>query len=171
MAIESIIEKYQKRPIVGDIYNEANLKVLLDDLLNEYLVAKEMKRNYMLTDIKNLLGTGSVLCGAVATYVSLQYKFQAIFNILLVAVVVYFVLRSIVFLLDLYEDRAFCYGNFYLKSSANKDALYSVEKYESRQKSPVKYSRSLFELFDNTGRMDHVLFLADLDEFFNKKAN
>ena len=54
--MEKICLKYDKKPIIGDIYNLQNLKVLMDDLMNEYVSSLGYKRNYMYLDIRNIIG-------------------------------------------------------------------------------------------------------------------
>ncbi|KAI4292814.1 signal peptidase complex subunit 2 [Pancytospora philotis] len=170
-AVAELEKKYARKPIRGDIHTEQNLKVLLDDLLNEYLAARGCRRNYLYIDLGNAAGVVCVLLAALTTYLSVMYKFNDVHVPLLAAVAAYFAVNTCSTLVGFCGGSAFRYAGFSLASSTVARTSYELRRYDDRFRNPLRYVKRLPDLFDDAGCLDHALFLKDMEEFFNKRDN
>lgn len=166
--MSKIVEKYNKRPVMGDIYTLPNLKILLDDLLNEYLAEKGHRRSYLFMDIRNGVGIVSTAVAAAVIFMSLNYKFENIKAPMGLCLLVYFVINAASLAVTWYEGERFCYDAFSVTTRSDDTPSYTVLVYMHGKCVPMRYTRSFFDLFDRTGRMDHAMFVEDLDRLLNK---
>lgn len=166
--MEELKLKYDKKPIIGDIYTLSNLKIMLDDILNEYLLRSSHKRNYLYSDIKNIIGIISILLSSICCYLSMLYKYEIVKKYIALSVIIYFVINTISILIGYLEDGKFYYNDLYIKTRVDDVPTYIILVYSRGKVIPVKYNKSIFDLFDETGRMDHHMLLNDLENLFKK---
>lgn len=166
--MEKITLKYNKKPIVGDLYTLANLKILLDDLLNEYLTSRGRRRSYVYVDIKNAIGIVSMGLAAAVVFLSVYCRFQDVKFAMSCCLALYFVLYAISLVAAYLEGNKFYYDSFNIVTRADDVPVYVVLVYVHGQPVPLKYTKSILDLFDERGHMDHELFLRDLEDLFNK---
>lgn len=164
--MDDLIVKYNKKPIVGDLYTLSNLRVLLDDVLNEYLTRAGYKRLYVYQDIQNAIGIVSTVLGAAVTFLSMRYNFQAVKGQMSVYLAVYFVINAVSMLVKYREGRMYYYESFTISTRADDVPAYILLVYMEGKLVPLKYNKSMLDLFDETGKMDHDLFLNDVERLF-----
>ena len=167
--MDSLIEKYKKNPIHGDIYSINNLKVLLDDLMNEYLIKIGYKRKYLLLDIMNAIGILSILLASACCFMSMNYKYSQVCKLVTYCVILYFFINGISFLIQYFQDNKMAYGKMNIKTRIDDTSTYIILLYKKDGMAPLKYHKSVFDLYYDSGRLDHQLFLKDLEKFFLKE--
>ncbi|KAI5168403.1 signal peptidase complex subunit 2 [Pancytospora epiphaga] len=165
---DALTKKHDSKPIMADIYTLGNMKIILDDLLNEYLISRGFKRNYAFPDFRTTIGLISTVLAIIVTYLSLYYKFDDVSSSITFCIFLYFVLNAFVSVIGYFEEHKIRYGTFYLVTKANIAPSYTIE-YFTAGSAIKKYTKSLYDLFDSSGRMDHVLFINDMEDFFNKE--
>lgn len=167
--VDAVVKKHSKRPIMADIYTLGNMKVLLDDLLGEYLAARGHKRNYAFPDARNAVGLISIVLAAAVTYMSLYCRFDDVVAPIRACVLLYFAANTLISIVGYFEERKHRYGGFYLVTSVEMAPAYTIEYHLPAGLAAKKYTKSLYDLFDETGKMDHALFINDMEVFFNKE--
>lgn len=166
---DAIVKKHNKRPIVADIYTLGNMKILLDDLLNEYLGACGYRRDHTFPDARNAIGLISIALAMAVTYMSLNCKFDDVMVTISGCVLLYFVLNIAIFIVGYFEECKYRYGGFYLVTRVDMAPSYTIEYHLPAGSVLRKYTKSLYDLFDDTGKMGHALFVDDMEVFFNKE--
>lgn len=161
--MQTLIEKYAKRPVIGDIYTLGNLKTTLDDVLNEYLVSKGHKRSNVYIDAKNAIGILSILISIAVFALNSMYDFAEIKQLLIICILMYFAAFAANSIIKYFEAGMFYYDSFNVATRADNVPVYVVLIYKKGCLVPIKYKKSILDLFDENGRLDHVLFLKDLE--------
>lgn len=165
--MDALAMKYDKSPIFGDIYNLNNLKSLLNDLLNEYLVKNGYKRNYWYLDLRNTIGIISLLIACVVVGLSYLYKFNEAKEYLGLCIVIYYTLYLLNLIVVYFDSGKFYYKDFYIVTRADTTPVYVILIYKKNEFVPKKYTKSILELFYENGRLDHELFLKDIDKLMS----
>lgn len=166
--MEELVRKYSKRPIKGDIYTLTNLKALLDDLLNEYLSGEGFRRKYFYTDVKNGIGLLSAVLALVVTGLSVYCEFQRVKPYIGLCIGAYFLLYVLNYLVSYREGGRFYYDGFEIVTRADAVPVYVLLVYRRDRPVPQKYTRSVLDLFDAEGRLDHEYFLGDIKPLFTR---
>jgi hypothetical protein len=171
--MEKLKLKYSKNPIRGDIYNLSQLKILLDDLVKEYLTSvKSCEQSMLLTDARIAVGLISTGIAAAIVYLSLKTEFEQHKNALILLISIYFVLNFFIEVYTRYIGSSFVFTDRTVVTSATPpEAVYTVLVYNKDRLIPEKYNKSVFDLFDESGRLIHEEFLSDLEELFDKNKN
>ena len=167
--MEQLIFKYDKRPIRGDLYTLPNLKVLLDDLLNEYLGTVGHKRSFIFTDLRNACGIASIVFAAVIVWISMSCDFTASRMWLGITIGGYALMYLLDYVCAHFEGGKFYYTDFTIITRADITPVYILLLYRDSNPVPYKYTKSILDLFDDTGRLDHDLFIRDMENIFVKK--
>nr|XP_013180895.1 unnamed protein product [Papilio xuthus] len=167
--IEKLNQKYSKKPIQGDIYNLMGLKVLLDDLLLEYLTkTKNYKQNTFVVDLKIFIGIISSILACGIAYCSVNYDFEEYRFLLIIALSIYFTLNTIVWIVEKARKTTFRFGNLSVVTDVQPPSpVYTIMVYEGDKLIPEKYNKSIFDLFADDGRLLHEKVLADFENLFN----
>lgn len=161
--MDILSKKYISKPIVGDIYSQGNLKILLDDILDEYITKIGHKRNYLYLDVRNAIGVVSAVLAALCCYVSMYYKYEVIKSVVMFSVFSYMLINGISLLISYKEAEKLYYDSFSISTRINSRYEYIILVYLKDKVAPLKYNKSIFDLFDDKGQMDHGLFLSDLE--------
>lgn len=166
--IEKIKQKYSKRPIKGEIYNLANLKILLDDLLLEYLTkVKKYKQKTFLVDLKIFVGIISTVVACVIAYLSVYKEFSEYRNMLIIGLSIYFTINMMVWVVEKMQKATFKFENISVETNVNPPSpVYTVMVYEKEKLIPEKYTKSVFDLFTEEGRLLHEEVLSDFERLF-----
>lgn len=167
--METLLKKYNKRPVTGDVYTLSNLKVIVDDLLCDYLYAAGFRRVYFYENIRIALGMLSMVVAAVTTYASLYYPFKQTECLLKYLVCGYFSLTVLGFIISQVEGRRVIYEGFHVVTRVDDSQNYILLIYFKGKVVPQKYSKSIFELFYNDGKLDHLLLIKELGGIFKKE--
>ncbi|KAI5149167.1 signal peptidase complex subunit 2 [Enteropsectra breve] len=169
LPMEKLLEKYNKKKVIIDVHNPVNLKATLDGCVDEYFIHAGCKRNYMFEDMSLAVRFVSVALAAWTTYMSVHGDFYKEKNKLMLCVVTYFVLNGVNALIRLWQGENLAYRGFKLETRLVDGAWdYEINAYKNEQKKPTKFRRSVFDLFYESGTMDHVLFLSEMDKTFKK---
>lgn len=172
--MDALISKYNKSPVQVNKHNLANLKIALNDLLIEYLVRdRGYVQRHTYTDLKIAVGMVSVACAIVTCYMSMHYTFAEYRTALIVTLGIYF---SINFLLEICS-RFFVRNTIFEGYSRhgtltidgfNKavDENYKLIIYKDGKAIPGNFSKSIYELYDDAGVLDHEMFLREIALIF-----
>lgn len=168
--MEDLKKKYTKTPLKGDIYNPFQLKIILDDLLKEYITkVKKSKQSMLLTDVRIMVGLMSTVIAGVIAYLSMKTEFVDHKWILIVLIAIYLVANAILDLYSRYFGTSIVYDNMTVSTTFSPpDPTYVVIVYSKDKLIPDKYIKSIFDLFDSNGKLFHEEFLNDLNKLFKK---
>lgn len=163
--MDNLRKKYSKQPIKGDIYNLQNLKVLLDDLMQEYFTkGLSLSQCNLGTDIKIVIGLISTVIAVSVTYLSVYTDFNDHKFYLMLLCSAYFVLNAVGEMYAKLRGNVFKFNNAKVYTSINApNPIYTILVYSDKNPIPKKYSKSVCDLFDEDGRLQHTNFLDDLD--------
>ncbi len=165
---EKLISKYTKTPSITDIHVLEQLKITLDDFLSEYSREKGYKEKHTLTDFKNTVGIISTIQAVIVLIASLYFKFENAKRVLAMAIFSYFAVNIFCIIVSYFFGGKISFIEFEAITRIDSIPTYVILLFWKGRGVPVKYSRSVLELFDETGRLDHVEFLNDLNELFNE---
>ncbi|KAM0671436.1 microsomal signal peptidase [Ordospora colligata] len=162
--------KYNKNPLVGDVYCLNSLKIILDDVIKEFMdTVKNSKQSTVSSDIKISTGLVSAAITGATVYISLTSEFKQHKSIMTVLVVAYFVINILVEIYERWNGKSMVFGSKTVSTTINaSDAIYTVVVHDSTQPTPNKYTRSVFELFDSDGKLIHERFIEDIQDLFEK---
>jgi len=166
--MEHLITKYNKNPIVGDLYTLPNLKVHLDDLLEEYLCSNGCKRSYFVQDILNVIGVLSTAITAIITYMSMYCQFDKAKLYLGILLLSYITINSVSFVISYFNGNKKVFDKFWISTRMEQRPVYVMLIYQKENIVPIKYNKSVYDLYYDNGILDHKLFLNDLKDVFNK---
>lgn len=164
--MDDLLRKYNKRPIIGDIYNIRNLKNITDNFICEYLKARGFKMNCLYIDIQNVFGLLSVCVAGATAYISTFYEFHTMKWLLKYLVPIYFSLSFASFFVSYKVGKKVIFNKFYLTTRIDSVQTYILLIYFNHRVVPGKYSKSVYELFDENGRFDHELLFKELASLF-----
>lgn len=169
--MDKLKSKYNRNALRADIYNMNELKLVLDDVVQEFLAdVKESKQSKTSIDIKISIGLISTAIACVVLYVSMNSDFEANKSMLTALTASYFVIN---FLMEVYfwfvggTSFVFSDKTVYTRISPP-DPTYVVIVYNKNKLIPSKYTKSVFDLFDSDGKLVHEEFLDDLERLFEK---
>ncbi|KAH9411957.1 microsomal signal peptidase [Ordospora pajunii] len=162
--------KYNKQPLVGDVYCLINLKIILDDVIKEFMATvKNSRQSTVPADIKIITGLASAAITAATMYMSITSEFKQHKSIMAVLVVVYFVINILMEIYERWNGKSMVFGTKVVSTTINaSDAIYTVIVHDINQPTPSKYTRSIFELFDSDGKLIHERFVEDIQDLFEK---
>lgn len=172
--MDKIITRYNKKPIQSNIYVLQGLKLSLNDLLVEYLKHERgFKQKQLFTDMRIVVGLFSVACAIITCYISMYKDFSDYKNELVVLLGIYF---SLNFLLEIWTMLFFRNVIF---EGTNKDGSvridgfnravdtnYKLIIYRNGKVVPGTFSKSVYELYDESGVLDHETFLKEIAPIF-----
>ncbi|KAF9764427.1 Signal peptidase complex subunit 2 [Nosema granulosis] len=166
--MEKLIEKYSKKPIKAEVYSLSNLKITLDDLLLEYLTkVKNYKQKTFLVDLKILMGVISTIVACAIAYLSVNYEFQEYKNMLILGLSVYFGVNTIVWVVEKTQKATFKFEDISVFTDIQAPSpIYTIMVYEGDKLIPEKYTKSVFDLYTEEGRMLHEKVLNDFKKLF-----
>ncbi|EEQ81647.1 hypothetical protein NCER_101840 [Vairimorpha ceranae BRL01] len=182
--------KYSKKPVKGDIYNLRHLKVLIDEILVDFLVKDlNYKLNNTYTDFQISVGLLSTVLAALLTYFSMNFEFKDYKVFMIWCLCIYSVLNGIVYIFDTLRGTTY-YFTKVIKNNVQEDKndketekvvsirvcteilppnpIYTLLVYKDNKLIPEKWSKSVFELFKEDGTLNASQFLDDVTLFFNK---
>lgn len=162
--------KYSKSPIKADLYSLDQLKIALDDLLIEYCSSIGHKEIHLLTDIQNIVGVVSIILCLCVLGQSYYFKFDTIRSYMALCLLAYFALNILAFILTFFMGGKISFEKLNVKTSIDSAHQYQVTLNYKSEKSPVTYKKSIFELFDNSSKLDHEIFLNDVADLFKIKS-
>lgn len=165
--MERLQEKYKRSPIVADIYSLDQLKITLDDLLVECVSALGFKERNMYMDIQNSIGIVSTIMAVAVTWMSECYRFQDIKLYMVWLVLGYFGINGLSCLYSHLNGGKIRFDGLEIVTRIDKTPIYVVLIYKRSKPVPAKYRKSVLDLFDESGKLDHVLFISDIKTLFN----
>ncbi|KAM0680989.1 hypothetical protein GINT2_000772 [Glugoides intestinalis] len=166
--LEKLIKKIDSAPIQADLYTLEQLKIALDDLLVFYCKERGFKEKHRLNDFLNVIGLISTVLASIVLYLSLYSTFEASKKVLFICLVIYVFLSLLSFIVYCFCGGRIQFQEFDIVTRADKTPVYVSLLYWKGKVVPVKYYKSILELFDETGKLDHVLFLNDLEKLFKE---
>lgn len=164
--MESLKTKYNKNPRTADIYSLSQLKIALDDVLVEYAQTLGHKESHTMTDIQNTVGIISI--GLTLAVISMSYfcKSDEVRPAMAICIYIYFALNIICFLISSLRGGKIVFEKFEIATAADQTPAYKVLINSKGKSVSKKYNKCVFDLFDDTGKMDHNLFLKDMEDLF-----
>lgn len=166
--LEKLIKKFENAPIRVDLYTLEQLKIALDDLLILYCKERGFKEKHHLTDFLNIIGVISTILASIVLYLSLYSTFEASKKLLVICLSIYVILSILSFIVYCFFGGCIQFLEFDVVTRIDKTPVYVSLLYWKGKVVPVKYYKSVLELFDETGKLDHVLFLNDLENLFKE---
>ncbi len=166
--LEKLIKKFENEPIKADLYTLEQLKIALDDALIFYCKERGFKEKHHLTDFLNVIGLVSTALATTVLYLSLYSTFEASKKLLFICLLIYVILSILSFLVYCFCGGRIQFQEFDIVTRIDKTPVYVSLLYWKGKVVPVKYYKSVLELFDETGKLDHVLFLNDLEKLFKE---
>ena len=164
--MESLKIKYSKNPITADIYTKKQLKIALDDLLFEYCKVMGFKENHFTTDLKNVVGIISTILSLIVCYLGYHYSFQEMKFVMGICVTIFFSIQFLCFLFCYFRGERIKLEKYEISTKIDKTNTYNILVFPKGEKTPIKYNKSIFDLFYENCKMDHELFLKDLENLF-----
>jgi hypothetical protein len=164
--MDSLKTKYTKNPITADIYTVKQLKIALDDVLVEYCQALGYKENHLATDFKNVVGIISALLASFVLALGYLRPFQEIKMAIAISVSIFFAINFLVFIFCFIRGDKTTFENFDVSTKIDQTKTYNVVVYPKDGKTTKKYNKSVFDLFYEDCRLDHVMYLNDLENLF-----
>lgn len=168
--MEKLKSKYSKNPLKTDIYNLNELKLVLDDVVQEFITdVRHSKQSKTSTDVKIVVGLISTVIASVVGYISVRFDFEAYKMVLTILIALYFTIN---FLVEVYlwcTGSSFVFSDKVVSTKINfPDPTYVMLVYNKNKLIPNKYTKSVFDLFDSDGRLMHEEFIDDLEKVFEK---
>lgn len=172
--MDTIIARYNKTPINCNIYGLVNLKVACNDLLIEYLKKeKGYQQRQAYTDMKIAVGLISVVCAILTCYMSLHYDFSDYRKALVVVLAIYFSLNFILEICLRFFARNTVFEGYNREGSIRIDGFnkavdtnYKLIIYKNGKAIPGNFSKSIYDLYDESGVLDHETFLREIAQVF-----
>ena len=164
--MEQILTKYNKKPIIVDLYTIQNLKASLDDLLSEFCNNNGYKENYFMTDIQNAVGVVSIFLTLIVLAFSYCCKFDDIKDNMAICLYIYFAINILCGILMYFKEGKLVFDKIDIETSIDKTKIYNITIYSKEKNVLYKYNKSIFDLFYETGKLDHELFLKDMTKLF-----
>lgn len=164
--MEQILVKYNKTPIKTDLYTLSNLKTTLDNLLSEFCNKQGYKQNYFVTDIQNLVGIASIILTVAVLAFSYFFKFAEIKYYMSICLYIYFFINIFCAVFVYFKGGKLVFDKIDIETSIDSTKTYNVKVYSKDKKMLKKYNKSIFDLFFDTGALDHELYLKDMADLF-----
>lgn len=160
--------KYNKSPLRGDIYNLAELKIILDDVIRDFLEStRNSKHSKVSTDIRIGVGLVSTAIAAVVVYLSMTSEFEAHKQAVTALTALYFVINALSEIYFRCIGSSMVFKDRVVSTSINApDPTYVIMVYNKGKFIPSKYTKSVFDLFDSSGKLVHEEFIDDLQGLF-----
>ncbi|ELQ74856.1 putative Signal peptidase complex subunit 2 protein, partial [Trachipleistophora hominis] len=173
-SMDAIITRYNKAPIHCNIYSLVNLKVACNDLLIEYLTKeKGYRQKHTYTDMKIVVGLISVVCAALTCYMSMNYSFEDYRKALVVVLAVYFSFNFVLEISLRLFARNTVFEGYNKEGSIRIDGFnravdtdYKLIIYKNGKAIPGNFCKSVYELYDESGVLDHEAFLREVAQVF-----
>ncbi|ELA42584.1 uncharacterized protein VICG_00336 [Vittaforma corneae ATCC 50505] len=166
--VDKITKKYIKTPITADIYTLEQIKITLDDFLVEYCRERGFQEKYHLTDFQNVIGIISTIQASIVVVLSLFCKFEDVRRMLFMCIISYFAVNIFCYIVSYFFGGKLSFYEFSVITRIDRMPVYVVLLYWKDRMVPVKYYKNVSELFDETGVLDHIEFLKDLEELFKE---
>lgn len=166
--VNKLTKKYIKTPLTTDIYTLEQIKITLDDFLVEYCRERGFREKYHLTDFQNIIGIISTIQAVIVVFLSLYCKFEDAKRMLFICIVSYFAINIFCFIISYFFGGKVTFYEFDVITRIDKTPVYVALLYWKDRVVPVKYYKNVLELFDESGTLEHVEFLKDLEELFKE---
>ena len=167
-SIRELTKKYTKTPIRVDLYSLEKLKIALDDLFVEYCKAKGYHEKPYLVDFQNAIGVVSTILAGVVALLSVYFRWEAICTPVVICVAIYYAINTASYALTYVYGGKIVFREFEAVTRIEKTPVYVSLIFWKGKMAPVKYYKSALDLFDETGKLDHVQFLNDMEKLFNE---
>jgi len=167
--MQKIREKHNKDPIVSDLYSLDQLKISLDDLLVECVTKIGYKENFAAVDFFNLIGILSTILAGIVLYLSLNFKWGTIKAYIAYCVIVYFIINAVSTIITYFQGGKIKFDGLEIITRIDKTPVYVVLIYKKGKIVPIKYSKSVFDLFYEDGTLDHNLFIDNIESLFKEE--
>ena len=164
--MEKLQSQYDKSPVKVDLYTIQNLKIALDDLLTKYCSSLGHKENHLVADIQNSVGIVSIILTLVVLAFSYLYKFHEIKHYMALCLYVYFTINILCCIFVFFRGGKITFEKIEILTSIDKNQTYNLEVISKDKKTTKKYNKSVFDLFFESGKLDHQLFLKDMNDLF-----
>lgn len=135
----------------ADLYSLGAVKIVMNDILCEYLVSLGYSQHMLIDNLKILIGAVSGIFGGVITYLSMTYDWPVIYKWIFMMVIVYYVINGVYHVLDYFFDHLdFTYKKESVRISTkiNNDGIYSVN-YKGKE-----HKMNVYEMFYENGAAD-----------------
>ncbi|CAD25143.2 SIGNAL PEPTIDASE 21kDa SUBUNIT [Encephalitozoon cuniculi GB-M1] len=168
--MDNLRAKYNKNPLRGDIYNLSELKIILDDVIRDFMeTAEGSGSSKASTDIKITVGLVSTAIASIVAYFSITSEFEEHKQTITVLTLLYFIINILAEVYFRYAGFSMIFKNRVVSTSISApDPTYVIMVYNKNKLIPYKYTKSVFDLFDSNGRLIHKEFLEDLRDLFEK---
>ncbi|AFN82580.1 Microsomal signal peptidase subunit SPC25-like protein [Encephalitozoon romaleae SJ-2008] len=168
--MDNLKAKYNKNPLRGDIYNLSELKIILDDVIRDFMEkVRNSRQSKASTDIKIVIGLISTAIASVVAYLSVTSEFEYHRRIIAVLTLLYFIINILGEVYFRYIGFSMVFEDRVVSTNISApDPTYVILVYNKNKLIPSKYTKSVFDLFDSNGRLVHEEFLDDLQALFEK---
>ncbi|KAG5859557.1 microsomal signal peptidase 25 kDa subunit [Encephalitozoon hellem] len=168
--MDNLKARYNKSPLRGDIYSLSELKIILDDVVRDFMEkVKNSKQSKASTDIKIVIGLISTAIALVVAYLSTTSEFEHHRNIIALLTLFYFIINLLGEIYFRYVGSSMVFEDRVVSTNISApDPTYVLLVYNKNKLIPSKYTKSVFDLFDSNGRLVHEEFLDDLQGLFEK---
>lgn len=162
--------KYNKNPLKTDVYKLSGLKLVLDDLVQEFLAhVKKSRQSKTSTDVKIAVGLVSSAIAVAVGLISVRLDFATHKQLLTALIGAYFVLNILAEIYFWHAGTSFVFSDRVVSTKINSpDPAYNVLVYNRGKLIPRKYTKSVFDLFDSDGTLIHEEFIDDLERLFEE---
>lgn len=169
--IQKLRNKYNKEPIKADVYTLSKLKIALDDLLVECANVLDYKQNNLYVDVQNIIGIISTLIACGTVYLSMYFKFDTVKFYLKILCSLYFIINFTSYIIYYLFGKLLRFKDFSFKTKVSKNEIYEIIMKNNNSEIKGKYVKSIYDLFNEEGEMDHNLFIDGIYELLseNKK--
>lgn len=168
--MDNLKAKYNKNPLRGDIYNLSELKIILDDVIRDFMEkVRSSRQSKASTDIKIVVGLISTAIALVVAYLSITSEFEYHRHIIAVLTLLYFIINILAEVYFRYTGFSMVFEDRVVSTKISApDPAYVILVYNKNKLIPSKYTKSVFDLFDSNGRLVQEEFLDDLQGLFEK---
>ncbi|ADM11107.2 Microsomal signal peptidase subunit SPC25-like protein [Encephalitozoon intestinalis ATCC 50506] len=169
--MDNLKAKYNKNPLRGDIYNLSELKIILDDVIRDFMEnVGNSKQSKVSTDIKIAIGLISTVIASAVAYFSLTSEFEYHKQVITILTLIYFVINILGEIYFRWTGSSMVFKDRVVSTSVSApDPTYVIMVYNKNKLIPSKYTKSMFDLFDSNGRLIHEEFLDDLQGLLKSK--
>lgn len=173
--MEKFRNKYDKpkNPPKTDLYTINQVKISLDDFLVEYLTALGFKECNFYVDFSNTIGIFSTIFAGLTCYLSMYYQWEHIKKYITYSVIAYFCINSILFIYCCFKSGKIRFSGLEIATKIqftdDKNPVYTAMIYKRNKVVPLKYTRTIFDLFYDNGIMDYKILIEDFDKLFKEQ--
>ncbi|KAL6121675.1 hypothetical protein NUSPORA_01374 [Nucleospora cyclopteri] len=164
------VEKTVKREnVTADLYTISEVKVVLDEFLCKFLRNNGCKQFFLMENIRLAIGVVSSLLGVIICYLSMNFTYDIVCKYVTLSVIIYYIINGLTYLLEKNKYYFLIQNNdsslkFDIVTEIDEKPDYTILVYV--ESIPIKYSKSIYELFYDDGYLDTKLFKNDLEKTF-----